>query len=63
MFIEIYKPWIKKHGTVEETIRKGWYIEWTPERIKGAFNFGNGTKKDFKRYRTENKKLCLFLEV
>ena len=63
MIIEIYKPWIKIDGSVEETMRKGFYIEWTPERIKSAFNFGNGTEKDLKRYMNDNKNNCLFLEV
>ena len=32
-------------------------------RIKGAFNFGNGTEKDLKRYMHDNSKYCVFLEV
>ena len=62
MIIELYKPWVKKCGSLKEAIRRGWYIEWTPEKIKAAFNFGNGTKKDFERYKKENIKYCLFLE-
>lgn len=31
---------------------------WTEERIKGAFNFGNGTIKDLKRYAKNNKQFC-----
>lgn len=63
MIIEIYKPWIKKHGTAKEAIRRGWYIEWTPEKIRGAFNNGNGNEKDFKQYKENNKSLCLFMEI
>ena len=63
MFIELYKPWVKKCGSIKEAIRRGWYIEWTPEKIEAAFNNGNGTKKHFKEYQENNKKLCLFIEV
>lgn len=28
---------------------------WTLERIRNAFNFGNGTLKDFRRYMNDNK--------
>ena len=63
MIIEIYKPYIKLDGSIEKVIENGFFIEWTPERIKNAFNFGNGTEKDFKKYIQNNKNLCLFLEV
>ena len=63
MIIEIYKPYIKLDGSIEKVIENGFFIEWTPERIKNAFNFGNGTEKDFKIYIQNNKNLCLFLEV
>ena len=63
MIIEIYKPLLKKCGSVKEAMLQGYYIEWTPERIKGAFNFGNGTKKDLKNYMDNNKELCYFMEV
>jgi hypothetical protein len=63
MIIEIYKPYIKIDGSIEKVIENGFFIEWTPERIKNAFNFGNGTIKDFRRYMNDNKDRCLFLEV
>ena len=28
---------------------------WDNERIRNAFNFGNGTIKDFERYMKDNK--------
>ena len=31
---------------------------WNAERIKNAFNFGNGTMKDFYRYMRDNKNVC-----
>ena len=42
---------------------QGDYLEWTPERIKRAFNFGNGTEKDLERYIRLNKQFALFKEV
>ena len=63
MIIEFYKPWLKECGSVKEAMRRGWFITWTPERIKGAFNNGNGTKKDLKKYMDNNKALCYFMEV
>ena len=31
------------------------YNVWDANRIKNAFNFGNGTMEDFKRYMRDNK--------
>lgn len=63
MIREIYKPYIKQDGSIEKVIENGFYIDWTPERIKNAFNFGNGTEKDLKKHIENNKCFCLFLEV
>lgn len=40
----------------------GDFLAWTPEKIKAAFNFNNGTIKDLKRYMRDNKCYCLFLD-
>lgn len=63
MTIELYKPWVKKCGSVKEAMRRGWYIVWTDEKIKNAFNNGNETLKDFAIYKDNNKNLCYFVEV
>lgn len=63
MIREIYKPYIKQDGSVEKVIENGFFIDWTPGRIKNAFNFGNGTEKDLKKHMENNKLFCLFLEV
>lgn len=34
------------------------YNIWDSERVKNAFNFGNGTIEDLKRYANNNKKYC-----
>jgi len=39
------------------------YNEWTVDRIKGAFNFGNGTIKNFKEYVKNNKNVYFKMEV
>ena len=31
------------------------YNVWDDERVKNAFNFGNGTWADFKRYMRDNR--------
>ena len=61
MILEIYQKYIKKFGSVNKAIEEGYFVEWNTERIIGAFNNGNGTKKDLKRYMNDNKKLCVFV--
>lgn len=53
----------KCNGDIKKAVEAGYYTDWTTERIKGAFNFGNGTEKDLKRYMRDNSKYCVFLEV
>ena len=49
---------------VNETIKKGLFTIWTNDRIKNAFNYGNGTKKDFDRYKKDNNgRYCLIKEI
>ena len=40
----------RKYKGNKETIADGGYEGWNDARIKGAFNFGNGTMNDFKRF-------------
>lgn len=65
MIIDIYKPTLRIEygGDVGKAITAGDYTVWTPERIKGAFNFGAGTMADFERYKRNNADLCVFMEV
>lgn len=58
---EISKKAVKLCGSVEKAITAGAYNIWTPERIKLAFDFGNGTEKDFARYMQDNKQFCYFI--
>lgn len=50
----------RKYGDVKKAIAAGAFNIWDDERIKNAFNFGNGTIKDFKRYMDNNKQFCYF---
>lgn len=69
MIYEISKNILnKKYGgdspeTRQKAIDDGYFLEWTNERIKNAFNFGSGTEKDLKRYMKDNKQFCVFVEV
>ena len=49
--------------SLPEALKKGYYMEWSMEKIKRAFSFGNGNMKDFIEYAKLNKNYCLFLEV
>ena len=46
-----------------EALEKGYYSKWDEKRIKGAFNFKNGTLKDFKRYMKDNQKYSYFTKI
>ena len=39
------------------------YNVWDEKRIKGAFNNGQGTEKDFKNYMGNNKNWCKFKKI
>lgn len=60
LYLEISKQGSKN---INEALKKGYYNEWNIERIKGAFNYGNGTIKDFKNYMNNNKCYCWFKEL
>lgn len=47
----------------QQAINDGFFIDWTEKRIKNAFNFGNGTEADLKRYMNDNKQYCVFVRV
>lgn len=53
--MEIFKG---EGKTKQEAIKAGYFNIWTEKRIKGAFNSGNGTMKDFKEYMNNNKQYC-----
>ena len=61
VIVEICKTEANKNG-INQAIKAGYFTIWTPERIKGAFNFGNGTIKDFERYKKDNRNNCIIKE-
>ena len=43
--------------------RDGFYTEWYEDRIRYAFNFGNGTMSDFRNYMEANILFSVYREV
>ena len=62
MILEVGKSYVRDfyNGNLEECIKQRDGIDWTLERIKAAFNSGNGTEKDLKRYIEDNKDYAYF---
>lgn len=44
----------RKYKNAAEAIAHGSYSPWDNNKIKRAFQFGNGTMKDFRRYCKDN---------
>lgn len=65
VILEISKSYVKRFygGHLKECIRQKDGLLWTPGRIKAAFNNGNGTKEDLKRYINDNKQFAYFVNV
>ena len=63
MIIEISRKKAQELKSADKAIKNLWFTVWTPERIKSAFNFGNGTKKNFIDYMRNNKEFCIFKEL
>ena len=63
LLYEIYKPDLKKHGSIKKVIAAGEYMERNDDFIKHAFNFGNGTKKDMNEYMKNNSVFCVWIDA
>lgn len=65
MILEIGKIYVRDfyNGNLEECIQKRDGIDWTQERIQAAFNGGNGTEKDLRRYINDNSKYSYFVII
>lgn len=61
-YIEIYKLYIKKYGSIDAVLKAGLYSIIDDDYIKKAFNFGRGEFKHFNEYMEANKKLCIFIK-
>ena len=47
----------------KKNYQKGLFSEWTPERIKRAFNDGAGTLSDLKKYAKNNRAFCVVVDT
>ena len=65
MILEIDKSYVRDfyNGNLKECINQRDGIDWSRDRIQAAFNAGNGTEKDFKRYMKENNSHAYFVTV
>lgn len=65
MILEIGKSYINRfyNGNLQQAIKNKDGLLWTAEKIKNAFNSGNGTKKHLNEHIKNNKKYCYFVEV
>ena len=63
MIIEISRKKAQELKSIDKAIKNLLFTVWTPERIKAAFNFGNGTQKHFNDYMLNNKEFCIFKEL
>ena len=68
MIIQVCKkdnPYLVRHyhNNPAEMVKAGDGIVWTADKIRSAFNFGNGTEKDLRRYIENNKCFCAFYDT
>ena len=59
-FVEVDKG---KNLKIEGSIKAGNYSYWNSEKIKAAFNFGQGTMTDFRRYIENNRQYLWMVEL
>lgn len=60
MVYEVDRKDIVEYGSLKKAINEGCYTIWNEDKIKSAFKGGNGTIKDFERYKEDNKHLAVF---
>ena len=63
--LEISKDYLKKiyNGNISLLIECKDGVIYDDKRIKNAFNYGNGTASDFKRYLNNNKRFCYYYDL
>ena len=63
--LEINKDYLKKFydGNISLLIECKDGVIYDDKRIKNAFNRGNGTISDFKRYLNNNKRFCYYYNL
>lgn len=50
-------------GKVRDAVRAGDFLEWYPDRVKQAFEFGRGTMTDLRRHIKLNRAHCRFVQL
>ena len=63
LLYELYKPNIRKYGSVEKLIELELYIERDDEFVKNAFNRGRGTKQSMNEYMRDNRNFCVWIDA
>lgn len=65
MILEIGKSYVNKfyNGKLKDAVKAKDGILWTSEKIKNAFNNGNGNKTDLKKHIDSNKNFAYFVEI
>lgn len=65
MFIEIGKTYINRYynGNTAAAVAARDGVIWSAKKIKKAFNFGNGTQKDFNEYKKSNSVYAYFIKI
>lgn len=63
--LELSKSYCSKEydGNFQKMIDEEDGVIYDDYRIKKAYNRGNGTPKDFKRYMENNRKYCLYYDM
>lgn len=65
MILEIGKSYVDRfyNGDLKKAVAERDGVEWTQERIKAAFNAGNGTESDLRRYMQANRQYSHFATI
>lgn len=63
--LEISRDYCKRfyNGKTDQMIELQDGVLFDQERIRHAFNFGNGTEKDLMRYIRDNKRFAMFYDM
>lgn len=65
MIIQISRKWLREgyNGNVQQLIKAGDYLDFTPDRIKEAFAGGHGTITDLYEYINNNRQFAIFYDT
>lgn len=65
MILEIGRKYLRDfyNNNLAKAVKEKDGVKWDDEKIKKAFNFGNGTRKHFEEYRRNNAQFCIYVEI